>query len=314
LKFLAFGDINLGRQVGQKILADSIAYPFQNIKGFIESADVVFANLESQLSDQNGETQHPFQNLVFTGPPTGARSLAWVGISVVSTANNHAYDYGISAMKETIENLDSAGIWHAGTSVKPESVYFPVIFKKKGIRIAFFACTDVMNRMPKGWDSHIACVDTGKILPQVRAIRDSVDLIVMSYHGGNEYSRYPTRGTKNFAHQMMDGGVNIFLGHHPHVPQGNESFSGGQIFYSLGNFVFYQPQYYWTQRSIGVMFKIKKRGGKTLIDSFSCYPIRAGLQPSLIDRGDERQEVIDKIEELSRVGRQRVSRARIEVE
>jgi len=299
LTLLAFGDINLGRQLGQKILADSIQYPFEHIKGFLDSADIVFANLESQLSDQNGETQHPHHNLIFTGPPEGAQSLAWGGITIVSTANNHAFDYGIEALKETIANLDSAEVLHVGTSVNPESLYYPMIIQRRGVKIAFFACTDLVNTSSKELDGHIARADTGKILPRVRSIRDSVDVIILSYHGGNEYSSQPTRGTKNFAHQMLDGGVDLFIGHHPHVLQGIERYEGKYIFYSLGNFVFYQPHNYWTQRSVGVKLTIMKREGKTTIDLPRCYPLRAGFQPYLLNEGKEYDKVMERIKALS---------------
>lgn len=299
LTLLALGDVNLGRQVGQKILEDSMGYPFECIRGFLDSADIVFANLESQLSDQNGETQHPYHNLIFTGPPEGAKSLAWAGITIVSTANNHAFDYGMQALRETIANLDSAGVLHVGTSVNPDSLYFPFILQRKGLKIAFFACTDLMNAASKDWEGHIAWADTGKILPRVRSIRDSVDVIILSYHGGSEYSSHPTRRTRDFAHQMLGGGVDIFLGHHPHVPQGIERCKGKYVLYSLGNFVFHQPQRYWTQRSVGVLMTLRKREGRTMVDSLRCYPLRAGLQPYLLNEGKEYDEVVKRIADLS---------------
>jgi len=91
VRLLAFGDVNLGRVLGKKIYAGDIDYPFVRIKQLFETADVVFVNLESQLSDQDGETERPGSNLIFTGPKEGAGTLRRSGITMVATANNHRF-------------------------------------------------------------------------------------------------------------------------------------------------------------------------------------------------------------------------------
>lgn len=111
ISILFCGDINLGRKIGKKLLKGDSIYPFYYVRDEFFKNDIVFGNLESQLSDQNGETQHRKYNLIFTGPPEGAKSLRINGINIVSTANNHAFDYGKRAFDETIENLTSQGIF-----------------------------------------------------------------------------------------------------------------------------------------------------------------------------------------------------------
>ncbi len=103
LVFVAGGDLNFGRECGQAILSDPKYDPFASIAPLWESADFRFANLESQLSDQGGETQSPRNRLIFTGPPGGAGVLASARVDLVSTANNHAWDYGKAAFFETLD-------------------------------------------------------------------------------------------------------------------------------------------------------------------------------------------------------------------
>lgn len=299
IRLLAVGDVNLGRGVGQEILGGDTLYPFAAVKDSFASYDIVFANLESQLSDQGGETQHPRNNLIFTGPPGGASALRKAGVTIVSTANNHALDYGVKALRETRRYLDSAAVLHAGTADDSTHLYDPVIVSPKGIRVAFFACTDVMNFEDPSWKKYVAAADTGKILPRVRALRDSVDFIIVSYHGGEEYADRATIRTMDFAREVIAGGADLFLGHHPHVPYGVEREHGKYIVPSLGNFVFRQPDHFWTQRSFAFAAEISKNEHGTRVASFNCLPVHTGFQPGFVNDKRESDLILERIRTLS---------------
>lgn len=299
VRLIAVGDINLGRAVGQEILKGDTLYPFFAVRDSFLSYDIVFANLESQLSHQRGETQHPRNNLIFTGPPGGAHSLRKAGVTVVSTANNHALDYGVKALHETIDYLDEAGVYHVGTGGDSSELFDPVVVSRNGIRIAFFACTDVMNIEYGMWKRYVAEADTGRLLPKVRHMRDSVDFIVVSYHGGDEYADRPTRRTRTFAQQVIAGGADLFLGHHPHVPYGVEELEGKYIVHSLGNFVFRQPDRFWTQRSFAFAATLTKDIHGTKVSSFACRPLQAGFQPRFVDERYESDLILERIRRLS---------------
>lgn len=299
IRLLAVGDVNLGRGVGQAILDGDTLFPFVAVRDSFAQYNIVFANLESQLSDQEGETQHPKNNLIFTGPPGGAGALRKGGVSVVSTANNHALDYGIKALRETSRYLDKAGVQHVGTSDDTLHMYDPAILSSNGIRVAFFACTDVMNFEDPSWKRHVASADTGRLLPRIRALRDSVDFIIVSYHGGEEYADRATFRTREFAHEVIAGGADLFLGHHPHVPYGVEEEQGKYIVPSLGNFVFRQPDHFWTQRSFAFSAEIVKDVRGTRVSSFKCLPVRTGFQPEFVTDKRESDVILERIRTLS---------------
>ena len=299
IRILAVGDINLGRIVGQEILSGDTLYPFQCVRDTLLEYDMVFGNLESQLSDQGGETQDPNNNLVFTGPPAGARALRLGGVTVVSTANNHALDYGVGALKETLSNLREARVLCAGTGLEAARLYTPVRVDVGGIRIALFACTDFMNRPGNRWRRTVAAADTARMLPAIRAARNSADFIIVSYHGGDEYADRAARRTRSFAHAVIRGGADLFLGHHPHVPYGIEEEQGKLMAYSLGNFVFYQPGKFWTGHSFALDLLIAKDSLGTRVASYRCVPVRAGLQPEFLSGGDEARQTLDRIRSQS---------------
>ena len=297
---LAFGDVNLGRMVGQKILRGEVDFPFRNIALDRDSGDIVFANLESQLSDQKGETQDPVHNLIFTGPPNGARALSNFGLDYVSTANNHAFDYGKRALLETLEHLDEENIGHFGTARSPRGLYEPLMVEKNGIRFAFFAVTDLMN-FKRGWHGYVAITDSSKLFPAVREAAASVDVVVLSVHGGDEYSDLPMRRLTSFEEASIAQGVTIVLGHHPHVPYGIRRVGKGYIVHSLGNFVFYQPQLYWTTLSFAVRIALEKKKDSTFVSSIECIPLQAGYQPSVLADSASVSRLTSRMQALSNI-------------
>ncbi len=302
LLLLAVGDVNLGRAVGQRILRGDTLFPFLAVRDTLARYDIVFANLESPLSDQDGETESPGNNLVFTGPPAGAESLRRGGITVVSTANNHALDYGVAGCRETRHWLDEAGVLHAGTADDVSGTYTPVLMKCKGIRVALFACTDVMNGRGRAWKKFVAAADTGILLPSLRRFRDSVDFMIVSYHGGTEYANRPAKRTEEFALAAMRAGADLVLGHHPHVSYGLEESHGRLAVASLGNFVFRQPSKYWTQRSFALEAEIVKDSAGASIRRYRCLPVLSGFQPNFVPGGKDAEAIRRRIALLSQPG------------
>ncbi|WP_050433341.1 CapA family protein [Chondromyces crocatus] len=239
---LAGGDICLGKGLGKTLLDDPTFDPFEHLTGLLATADVRFANLESQISDQKGETQHPKNPLVFVGPPIGADALGRAGFDLVSLANNHMWDYGERAFYDTLDHLDRVGVAYVGAGRNFTSAYGPVILERNGVRVAIVAVTDIWNQgviWSHAARDRVAAADLNAIGVTVRALkkRSDIDLVVVSQHGGGEYLDTPLPFTRKFARAAIDAGADAFLGHHPHVFHGVEMRKGKPIFYSLGSFV-----------------------------------------------------------------------------
>ncbi len=242
ITLLAGGDVCLGKALGQELLRNPAHDPFAPVAALLASADVRFVNLENQLSDQGGETQHRLQPLVFTGPPAGADVLARAGISVVSLANNHMWDYGKSAFLETLGHLERVGVAYVGAGRTRLQAYAPAIIERRGFRVALLAVTGIWNQGSL-WQhpgrEFVAAAERDGLAAAVRAARKQpgVDAVVVSYHGGTEYLDTPLPQARALAGAAIDAGADAFVGHHPHVLQGIELRRGRPIFYSLGNFI-----------------------------------------------------------------------------
>ncbi len=298
ISLLAVGDVNLGRQCGQSLLTQGAHYPFGHLRGWIESFDLAFCNLESNISEQGGETVKPDNRLIFTAPPLAAVALRRSGWDIVSTANNHSSDYGLKALKETVMRLDSAGVPFNGTSVFASDLYQPTYLKVKGRRIAFLAVTDISNAPVAGTalERHLNVADRDCLLPALQVAERMADLTIISYHGGNEYADWPTERTRAFLHWAVDNGADLVLGHHPHVIQGVETYRGALIIYSLGNFTFYQGGHpYWTDYGMAAAISIGKKG----VLSSQFVPIRAHFQPRPVKERLLRGKVLARLAFLS---------------
>jgi poly-gamma-glutamate capsule biosynthesis protein CapA/YwtB (metallophosphatase superfamily) len=253
LVVLLGGDVNLGRTIGRSILRGKEPEPFAGLDAVLRTSDLVFVNLESQLSDQHGETQSSWSPLVFTGPPGGADLLARAGIHAVSVANNHIWDYGKQAFFETLTHLERAGVAYVGASREPDQMFEPVVIRKKGFSVALFAVTQIWNQgefRGHSGEHQVAWADRDRLDGRLRAARRDHDVVLLGYHGGGEYVETPLPSLQGFAEQMMQTGLDALAGHHPHVPQGIGWHEGRPIFYSLGNLVFrMHKDFAWTGMS-----------------------------------------------------------------
>lgn len=214
--------------------------PFASMEPLFRSVDVRFVNLEGPISDRGTETVSPHNKLVFNGPPISARALANAHVDIVSTANNHAWDYGRPGLLETLQWLDKENVQHVGSGSSLERAWEPVFIERNGFRLVFVAINDIWNQAHVPGNSardHVAGMEKDKLVGIVRGLREKkgIHAIAVSYHGGVEYQDEPLDRTKELAKAVIDAGADVFLGHHPHVVQGITFHRERPIVYSMGN-------------------------------------------------------------------------------
>lgn len=240
LVLVAGGDVSFGRLRGNRLLREPERDDFATVRRIMAPADLRFVNLESTISDQ-GETQSPINKLVFTAPPPAAAALARADIDIVALANNHAWDYGRSALFETFERLDAAGVPYVGAGKSVEQAYAPRVVEAAGYRVAFVAVTDIWNQEihPHPGKQFVADAELEPLVAAVKKARGmaDVDFVVVSYHGGYEYVDQPHEQTRELLRAAVDAGADAVIGHHPHVLQRVAFYRGKPILYSLGNFL-----------------------------------------------------------------------------
>jgi poly-gamma-glutamate synthesis protein (capsule biosynthesis protein) len=88
------------------------------LREILQSADAAFVNLEGTVHLWDEGTPGITQGTFMTTDPKLLEDLQWLGVNMVSCANNHAFDYGEAGVLANIRHLDHAGIVHAGTGKK----------------------------------------------------------------------------------------------------------------------------------------------------------------------------------------------------
>jgi hypothetical protein len=205
------------------------------------AGDVVIGNLEGTLSTAGTSKcgERSTNCFAFRTPPSYARWLARAGFTVMSIANNHAYDYGQLGLEQTIAALERAGLRYAG---RPDLV---TLQKVGRIRVA------TVGFAPYPWAASLTDIAGAKQL--VREADRRADVVVVTMHAGAEGSdrQHVRPGTETFlgenrgdpmrfSHAVIDAGADLVVGSGPHVLRGMEWYKGRLIAYSLGNFAGYR--------------------------------------------------------------------------
>jgi len=283
LRLYAVGDINLGKHDARdRLLKGDTLYPFAAVADSLRAAHILFGNLESAIAVQRHRSES--SAFVFTAPVVAAQTLARAGFDILSTANNHGWDGGQTAVEETMRQLTRAGVLFVGSAMGRPMAEQPVIVRRQGWRVAFFAVTRAWNASPNDFYGHeganfVAWGDPRWIFPAVQRMKAEAraDVIVVSVHAGTEMADEPQPSLRRFYEGLIDAGADIVLGHHPHVLQPVVWHHGKPIAQSLGNFIFASgPK---TNLSAILRFDIAP-GGSIRV---SAIPVRAGFQAQFID-------------------------------
>ena len=193
------------------------AYFYSNVKEIFEFDDLTYVNFEGTFTNETKKVEKKFN---FKSTPDFVQVLKEGSIEIVGLANNHSYDYGINGYEETIKTLKDNNIDFFGRE-------YYVIKKINGVKVGFFGLIDIDARKYSEVDKAI------KYLKE-----ENCDLIIAAMHWGIEGSYNQTSEQVKLGHYMVDNGVDLVIGSHPHVIQGIEKYKDKYIIYSLGNFCF----------------------------------------------------------------------------
>ncbi|MCB9679202.1 MAG: CapA family protein [Alphaproteobacteria bacterium] len=241
VRIRAVGDIMMGTDFPAGFLPpEDGATVLAGVYDLLNDADVTFGNLEGPLCD-GGTTNKcgPGENCyAFRTPTSYGQYLKKAGFDLLSTANNHAEDFGELCRNQTEQTLDGLGIAHSG---RPGTL---ATVEHDGVKIGMIG----FHTSRSG--HYLNDPDTAAAL--IKAMKAKHDLVIVSFHGGAEGAKNlhvpdkmetfygEQRGhLRQFARLAIASGADMVLGHGPHVPRGMELVDGHLVIYSLGNFATY---------------------------------------------------------------------------
>lgn len=223
----AVGDCTLGTDINfagggsfeneMKSVSYDYSHFLSNVKDIFEDDDLTIVNFEGTLSDRGVRQEKEY---AFRGKPDYINILTSSSVEATNLANNHTRDYGEAAFSDTKDIMTTNNIiWFEGSNI--------AITEIKGIKIGLIGVNTQRHS------------DKANFLNNLDKLKESEpDIIIASFHWGVEKAATPNDSQISLAHSAIDNGVDLVIGHHPHVLQGIEKYNGKYIVYSLGNFCY----------------------------------------------------------------------------
>ncbi|XMB86599.1 CapA family protein [Mycoplasmatota bacterium WC44] len=212
---------------------------FHNVKPYIEQFDLAFINQETILGGSDiGLSTYPR----FNSPYELGDALIDTGFDLVSIANNHTLDRGEIGVLNALNYLENQNLIYSGAKISTKESNVKT-FTKNNINFAFVAYTYGTNGIPfpEGKEYLANVFSEEKARNDLNEIKNEVDVVIVSMHWGEQYQDLPNNIQIEQAEFLSSQGVDIILGHHPHVIQPVDVIESGDnktfVVYSLGNFL-----------------------------------------------------------------------------
>lgn len=262
LTLIMGGDALLHASVYNDAKKENDTYDFspmlKTLENIIPQYDLAFYNQETILGGKElGLSTYP----AFNSPQEFGDNMLSLGFNLISLANNHTLDRGEKAVRSSLAYWRDKPALTAGSYESFQTRNTPKILEKNGITYALLAYTYGTNGIPvpKGKEYLVNVYTKTMLENDIKAIRDKVDLLIVSMHWGIEYEFEPSAEQKKYAKLLADLGVDLVIGTHPHVVQPVEYIGDTLVFYSLGNLISAQKG---TNKRIGMLGSVEIEKGK----------------------------------------------------
>lgn len=281
--------------LGQALLKsnlDARQWPHANrFAALFQGADACFTDLETAIKGPHAEAPVRNDDFLHAADAGVIDCLKQVGVNLLATSNNHAYDLGAGGIRDAIEALDARGLPHAGTGldlkgasgagyrVTPRGTVALVAMAMGAIH-PDGAATETrpgVNEIRRDPAGILNRTDVARYLAAIAAASAKADITIAYHH--NHYWEKNMADTppwqRDLAHQAVDAGAGVFVSHGPPLLHGIEIYRGKPIFYGLGGFFFqtitkpgHYPPEVW-QSAVADC-----RGGKNGFEQIVLHPVQ----------------------------------------
>lgn len=257
---LFVGDVMLARYVETLIEQNNPSYPFARVANLLKKYDYVVGNFEAPIPVIHEPT--PKDSLDFSVASTSVLNIGNY-FSHLSLANNHTFDKGQAGLDNTRTVLSSNGSAVFGDPNTASSSVVSVIDQGD------YAIVLHGLHLVSGYDAT-------STISSIQQYESGSAVQVAYIHWGNEYEEQHSLYQEAIAWELIDAGIDVVVGHHPHVVQDVGWYKGVPIFYSLGNFVFDQYFSEDTQTHLTLAMTIENNEV-----SFKLIPLKSSAEPSV---------------------------------
>ena len=208
----------------------------KELLGLFKQSDLNVFNLEVPLTDASTPIDKFGNNLKSpTKTIYGYKALEPIFLTL---ANNHSLDHGVEGLTTALELLKKHDIKNAGAGANVKEAKKPFIFEKDGIRIGFYMCAEHEFTVASCHTMGANPFDVLESFDDVEALKKTCDYVIVLYHGGKEFYRYPSPMLQRYCRKFVDKGADLVVCQHSHCIGSREDYGNGTIIYGQGNFIF----------------------------------------------------------------------------
>lgn len=262
----------------------------QELIEIFQKAEVRVANLEGALTDADYPIMKDGPAL--KAPKQSINMYSKLNMTCLSMANNHIMDYGYKGFEDTTELLRRAGIKYSGAGNNLEEAKRPTIFEISDKKVGLYSCAEYEFTIATEKSAGANPFDALNILDDIEKLKKEVDYLIVFYHGGKEYYRYPAPYVQNRCKRMADKGADLILCQHSHCIGCMEFYGSAVILYGQGDFILNNSDNDY--RSTGLIVKV-------YIDSWEIdfLPVCKNGRGVRLATGQEKEEILKKFFERS---------------
>ncbi|MBN2436672.1 MAG: CapA family protein [Spirochaetes bacterium] len=278
------GDIMMHIRVKKCAAINGFDHLFKRISPELESVDYMSGNMEFPVSP-------PFKSkgIIFNAPEASIPAVKKAGFDLVVLANNHILDQKEKGLLDTIAFLEKYNLPFIGVKKTEKDARLGHVETINGIRVGMTAYAGLINYPDRNRGSNFYVnwiYKKRNVLEDIKEMKKRCDFLVMQVHTGVEYVLEPRQSDRELFQEYLDAGVDLIIGHHPHMLQSMETYKTKdgrttEIFYSLGNFVHDQTRSVAirkTRKSISIkssaIVKLHlTRVGSSIVDRYTVVPI-----------------------------------------
>jgi poly-gamma-glutamate capsule biosynthesis protein CapA/YwtB (metallophosphatase superfamily) len=260
------GDTMLGRGVAEALLESRRPAIAPEVVAVAAEADLFVLNLECCISERGEPWPDPRKPFFFRAPPVAAEVLVDAGVDCVTLANNHALDYGMDALLDTLDHLSRAGIAYTGAGLDEESARAPARLSSGEEQLVVVAACDHPRDFAAARERPgVAYADLwgGKVPKWLRrTISDAASSapVLVSPHWGPNMTAEPVPHVRDAATELVSAGAAVVAGHSAHVFHGVD----GRVLYDLGDFVDDYAIDPVLRNDLGLLFLVTLEAGRSV--------------------------------------------------
>ena len=208
----------------------------ERLETLLRQADYRIFNLETPLCDELDPINKCGAN--FAAPTACVRGYSAAHVDLLTLANNHILDQGEAGLASTLRVLDENGIAHVGVGRNNSEAAKPHFFPFAGKTVGVYACAEHEFSVASEDSAGANPFDPLDVTDHIAGIKKECDFLIVLYHGGKEYYRYPSPALQKTCRKLVDKGADLVICQHSHCIGCEEKYRDGTIVYGQGNFLF----------------------------------------------------------------------------